>query len=206
MAPEAREAEYEILPAGEDLGMGAMIWSPLGEGLLTGRITRTRPAAPDTRQGSDWPEPYVTDKERLYRVIDTLSAVARERGISVSQVTLAWIRQRPGVNAIVIGARNEAQLQENLGSAEVMLTPEVQGVIARHPKPRSAIVGMRPEHLADAALIDGYQRIKALTSEVKVDLVESLGADKYVYFTIVMTEATPSSGSFKFFFTIEALP
>ncbi|BBZ42921.1 ABC transporter ATP-binding protein [Mycobacterium parmense] len=66
---------------------------------------------------------------------------------------------------------------------EAMLTPEVQRVIEAHPKPRSVIVGVRPEHLADAALIDGYQRIRALTFEVKVELVESLGADKYVYFT-----------------------
>lgn len=66
---------------------------------------------------------------------------------------------------------------------EVMLTPEVQEAIARHPKPDNVIVGARPEHLSDAALIDGYQRIRALTFEVKVDLVESLGADKYVYFS-----------------------
>ncbi len=66
---------------------------------------------------------------------------------------------------------------------EVMLAPEVQQVIERRKKPENVIVGVRPEHLADAALIDGYQRIRALTFEVKVDLVESLGADKYVYFT-----------------------
>jgi multiple sugar transport system ATP-binding protein len=66
---------------------------------------------------------------------------------------------------------------------EVMLTPEVLEVIAAHPKPDNVIVGVRPEHLADAALIDGYQRIRATTLEVKVELVESLGADKYVYFT-----------------------
>ncbi|OBG33913.1 ABC transporter ATP-binding protein [Mycobacterium sp. E3198] len=70
-----------------------------------------------------------------------------------------------------------------LSFGEVMLAPEVREVIARHPRPDNVIVGVRPEHLADAALIDGYQRIRALTFEVKVDLVESLGADKYVYFT-----------------------
>ncbi|OBG30329.1 ABC transporter ATP-binding protein [Mycobacterium sp. 852002-51057_SCH5723018] len=70
-----------------------------------------------------------------------------------------------------------------LSFGEVMLAPEVQQVIDQHPKPQNAIVGIRPEHLADAALIDGYQRIRALTFEVKVELVESLGADKYVYFT-----------------------
>ena len=69
-----------------------------------------------------------------------------------------------------------------LSFGEVMLTPEVQQVIAQHPKTENIIVGVRPEHLADAAFIDGYQRIKSLTFEAKVDLVESLGADKYVYF------------------------
>ena len=69
-----------------------------------------------------------------------------------------------------------------LSFGEVMLAPEVQQVIEQHKKPENVIVGVRPEHLADAALIDGYQRIRALTFEVKVDLVESLGADKYVYF------------------------
>lgn len=66
---------------------------------------------------------------------------------------------------------------------EVMLEPGVRQAIAGHPQPRSVIVGVRPEHLVDAALIDGYQRIRALTFEVKVDMVESLGADKYVYFS-----------------------
>ncbi|BBX72535.1 sn-glycerol-3-phosphate ABC transporter ATP-binding protein UgpC [Mycobacterium shinjukuense] len=66
---------------------------------------------------------------------------------------------------------------------EVTLAPEVRGVIAAHPKPANVIVGVRPEHIQDAALIDAYQRIKALTFEIKVDLVESLGSDKYVYFS-----------------------
>jgi multiple sugar transport system ATP-binding protein len=66
---------------------------------------------------------------------------------------------------------------------EVTLTPEVQEVIAQHPEPENVIVGLRPEHLQDAALIDGYQRIRALIFEVKVDLIESLGADKYLYFS-----------------------
>jgi multiple sugar transport system ATP-binding protein len=66
---------------------------------------------------------------------------------------------------------------------EVTLTPEVQEVIGQHPTAKNVIVGLRPEHLQDAALIDGYQRIRALTFEVKVDLIESLGADKYVHFS-----------------------
>lgn len=71
----------------------------------------------------------------------------------------------------------------SLPFGEVTLAPEVQGVIAAHPKPENVIVGVRPEHIQDAALIDAYQRIRALTFQVKVNLVESLGADKYLYFT-----------------------
>ena len=71
----------------------------------------------------------------------------------------------------------------NLPFGEVTLTQPVHDVLAQHPAPEKVIVGVRPEHLQDAALIDGYQRISALTFEVKVDMVESLGADKYVYFT-----------------------
>ena len=71
----------------------------------------------------------------------------------------------------------------NLPFGEVMLMPDVHDVIAEHPAPKSIIAGIRPEHLEDAALLDGYARIKALTFEVTVDLIESLGADKYVYFT-----------------------
>jgi multiple sugar transport system ATP-binding protein len=71
---------------------------------------------------------------------------------------------------------------------EVMLAPETQAVIAEHPRPDNVIAGIRPEHLADAALIDGYARITATTFEVTVDLVESLGADKYVYFTTAGAE------------------
>ncbi len=71
---------------------------------------------------------------------------------------------------------------------EVMLAPEVQATIETHPKPDNVIVGVRPEHLADAALVDGYQRIRSLVFRAKVDLVESLGADKYVYFTIASSD------------------
>ncbi len=70
----------------------------------------------------------------------------------------------------------------NLPFGEVTLPPEVLEVVRRHPKPANVIAGVRPEHIEDAALIDAYERIRALTFETKVDLVESLGADKYVYF------------------------
>lgn len=76
---------------------------------------------------------------------------------------------------------------------EVTLTQEALDSIASHPTPKNVIVGVRPEQFEDAALIDGYQRIRALTFDVTVDLVESLGADKYVYFTTAGTARAPSS-------------
>jgi aryl-alcohol dehydrogenase-like predicted oxidoreductase len=122
---EAREAEYELLPAAQELGVASMIWSPLGMGLLSGKLRRDRQAPAGSRQGAPgWSEPWVMDRERLYRVIDALDAVAAACGATVAQVALAWVKDRPGVGPIVIGARDEAQLRENLGAAAIALTPE----------------------------------------------------------------------------------
>jgi aryl-alcohol dehydrogenase-like predicted oxidoreductase len=122
--PEAREAEYELLPAGADLGVSAMIWSPLGMGYLAGRIDRDNPKpAAGTRLGADgWKEPWIADQERLFRVIDVLKEVGAEVNASIPQVTLAWIRQRENVGPIVIGARTDDQLAENLKAADLKLT------------------------------------------------------------------------------------
>lgn len=122
--PEGRDAEYELLPAGRELGVSAMIWSPLGQGLFNGRIDRNHPPEGGTRQGSTWTEPYVADRERLYQVIDVLREVATECGRSVPQVALAWVRDRPNVDTLILGARTEAQLAENLASIDVVLTAE----------------------------------------------------------------------------------
>ena len=133
---EAREAEYELLPAGQDLGVGAMIWSPLGQGLLSGKFDRDRPAQAGTRQGSGtWHEPWVLDQERLYRVVDALRAVAGERGVPVALVALAWVKDRPGVGPVVVGARNEAQLRENLAAEGVTLTREQHDRIEEAARP-----------------------------------------------------------------------
>ena len=94
-------------------------------GLLSGKLRRDRQAPAGSRQGAPgWSEPWVMDRERLYRVIDALDAVAAACGATVAQVALAWVKDRPGVGPIVIGARDEAQLRENLGAAAIALTPE----------------------------------------------------------------------------------
>jgi aryl-alcohol dehydrogenase-like predicted oxidoreductase len=133
---EAREAEYELLPAGQELGVGAMIWSPLGQGLLSGKVSREQKAPSGTRQGtSAWKEPWVMDDERLYRVIDTLKEVAAEQNASVAQIALAWVKERPGVGPIVIGARTERQLRDNLGAGSITLTQEQHDRIEAAARP-----------------------------------------------------------------------
>lgn len=123
--PEAREAEYELIPAGEDLGIGAMIWSPLGQGLFGGKVKADGSAPDGTRQGAqDWKEPFVSDWNRFARVLKAVEQVAAETGRSVPQVTLAWLRERPGIGNIVLGARTAEQLADNLASSDLTLSPE----------------------------------------------------------------------------------
>src|SRR5699024_9813005 len=122
--PESREAEYELLPAGKELGIGNTIWSPLGEGLLTGKITRNQKAQPGTRQGEGWPEPYIKDKKLFYDLVELLQDVASGHGATVPQVVLAWTRGRPNVDSVIIGARNKDQWHENVASYNLQLTDE----------------------------------------------------------------------------------
>src|SRR5262249_12014633 len=123
--PEAREAEYELIPASEELGIGSMIWSPLGQGLFGGHARPDGSAPSNTRQGDEnWKEPYIPDQPRFAKVLDAIEGVAREVGRSVPQVTLAWTRARRGVGTIVLGARNEDQLADDLASYDLTLTPE----------------------------------------------------------------------------------
>lgn len=133
--PEAREAEYEIIPAAVAHGLGTMVWSPLGEGLLTGKIDRNTKPSKGTRQGSTWTEPFVIDRQKAFAVIDVLKSVASERGVSVPQVVLAWLRNRPGIDSIVLGARTESQLRDNLASYDLVLSPEESARIEAAGRP-----------------------------------------------------------------------
>jgi len=119
-----REYEWELMPLALDQGLGTTVWSPLGWGRLTGRIRRGQPA-PEGRiqQGGAAGGPPVDD-ELLYAVVEVLDALARETGRSVPQIALNWLLQRPSVSSLVIGARNEQQLRDNLGATGWSLTPE----------------------------------------------------------------------------------
>ncbi|CAN5197101.1 aldo/keto reductase [soil metagenome] len=119
-----RDYEWELMPLGLDQKIGAMVWSPLGWGRLTGKIRRGA-AMPDKSRLHDTAAfgPPVDD-ERLYRIVDVLDALAAEIGKSVPQVALNWLLARPTVSSVIIGARNEEQLRQNLGAVGWSLTAE----------------------------------------------------------------------------------
>jgi aryl-alcohol dehydrogenase-like predicted oxidoreductase len=120
---QAREAEYELLPISVDQGLGALVWSPLAGGLLSGKYRRGKPQPAGTRQAAQWNEPPVRDREALYDIVEVLLAVAQERGATASQVALAWLLTRPGIASVIIGARTDEQLEDNLHAAELELVP-----------------------------------------------------------------------------------
>jgi aryl-alcohol dehydrogenase-like predicted oxidoreductase len=110
-----RDYEWELMPLGLDQGIGAVVWSPLGWGRLTGRVRRDRPTPTRRLKETSQFAPPVDDA-RLHRVIDALDEIAVETGKSIPQVALNWLLQRPTVSTILIGARNEEQLRDNLGA------------------------------------------------------------------------------------------
>jgi aryl-alcohol dehydrogenase-like predicted oxidoreductase len=120
--PQAREAEFELLPAGIDQGIGTMVWSPLAGGLLSGKYRRGKQAPGGSRHLSDWNEPPVYDEDKLYDIVDALVEVGEAHGVSAAQVTLAWLLTRPTVDTLVIAARTEEQLADNLAAADLHLT------------------------------------------------------------------------------------
>ncbi|HET9597073.1 MAG TPA: aldo/keto reductase [Anaeromyxobacteraceae bacterium] len=120
-----RDYEWELMPLGLDQGVGAIAWSPLGWGRLTGKIRRGRdlPEVSRLRNASTAAGGPQVDPEHLYAVVDALDAVSRETGKTVPQIAIAWLLSRPTVSSVIIGARDEAQLRDNLGAAGWQLTP-----------------------------------------------------------------------------------
>ena len=135
-----RSYEWELMPLALDQKVGAVVWSPLGWGRLTGKIRRSQPIPQESRLNSQVSldaGPPVED-ELLYRVVDALDEVAKETGKSVPQIALNWLLTRPTVSTIVIGARNEEQLRQNLGAVGWSLTAEqVRRLDAASDTPRA---------------------------------------------------------------------
>ncbi|AOV15760.1 aldo/keto reductase [Acidihalobacter aeolianus] len=116
-----RDLEHELQPYCVEAGLGIMPWSPLAGGYLTGKFRRDH-SGPEGARRSGFDFPPVD--ARVYDAIDALEAVAGETGASVPQVALAWLLTRPGVSSVIIGAKNMAQLEDNLGAPAVSLTEE----------------------------------------------------------------------------------
>jgi aryl-alcohol dehydrogenase-like predicted oxidoreductase len=119
-----REYEWELMPLAVDQGVGALVWSPLGWGRLTGKIRRGQPLPPGSRLHKTADMGPQVDDEYLFRVVDALLEVAKETGKSVTQVALNWLVQRPSISTVIFGARNEEQLRQNLGAVGWNLSGE----------------------------------------------------------------------------------
>jgi len=163
----SREAEYELVPAGLDQGVGIPVWSPIARGLLSGKFRRGVTAPDGARHSGGHAEPPVYDWEKLYDIVDVVVSVAEEHGVSGAQVALAWLLQRPGVTSVIIGGRTEAQFRDNLAAADLRLSEhqikrlnEVSQPTLIYPywhQNWSVYDRMSP---ADLAFHDGYPRPK----------------------------------------------
>jgi len=125
-ALSGREYEWELMPLGADQKLGAVVWSPLGWGKLTGKLRRGSTVVGDSRnnfQGSNDNGPQVSE-EYLFKIVDALDEVAAETGKTLPQIALNWLLQRPTVSTVIVGARNEEQLRENIGAIGWNLTQE----------------------------------------------------------------------------------
>jgi aryl-alcohol dehydrogenase-like predicted oxidoreductase len=119
----SRDVEHEIIPLGLDQSLGLMAWSPLHAGLLTGKFRRDA-ARPSVSRLNELDTPGTIDFERVYRIVDVLTEIAQARSVSPAQVALNWVMCKPGVDTVILGARDETQLRDNLAAASWRLTPE----------------------------------------------------------------------------------
>jgi aryl-alcohol dehydrogenase-like predicted oxidoreductase len=133
-----RDYESELMPLAVDQKVGTLIWSPLGWGRLTGKVRRSQPATDDARfKKTGAAGPQISD-EYFYQVMDALDAVAPETGKTVPQIALNWLLQRPTVSSVIVGARDEEQLKQNLGAIGWNLNSEQMEKLDRASQQRPA--------------------------------------------------------------------
>jgi len=119
-----RDIEHELVPLAVDQGLGILVWSPIAGGLLSGKYRRGVDAPAGSRHLSDWSEPPVHDEEKLYDTIEELVAIGEAHGVSAAQVALAYTLAKPAITSVIVGARTEEQLSDNLAAADLALTVE----------------------------------------------------------------------------------
>jgi aryl-alcohol dehydrogenase-like predicted oxidoreductase len=121
---QARDAEYELLPIAVDQGVGILVWSPLAGGLLSGKYRRGEQGPAGSRHLTDWDEPPVRDEDQLYDTVDALVEIGEGHGVSAAQVAIAWLLTRPGISSVIVGARTDEQLADNLGASDLKLSAD----------------------------------------------------------------------------------
>jgi len=121
---QARDVEYELVPLAVDQGIGILVWSPIAGGLLSGKYRRGVEPPAGSRHLGDWSEPPIHDEDKLYDTIEDLVAIGNDRGVSAAQVALAYVIGKPAVTSVIVGARTEDQLADNLASAELILSDD----------------------------------------------------------------------------------
>jgi aryl-alcohol dehydrogenase-like predicted oxidoreductase len=133
---EARDAEFELVPLAVDQGLGILVWSPLAGGLLSGKYRRHGSPESGTRQVSGtWNEPPVRTREKLYDTVEVLVDIAGAHGASPAQVALAWLLGRPAVTSVIIGARTDEQLLDNLGGASLQFSRDERAALDKVSAP-----------------------------------------------------------------------
>jgi aryl-alcohol dehydrogenase-like predicted oxidoreductase len=132
---QERSAEYELIPAAADQGLGTLIWSPLAGGLLSGKYRRGEDAPEGSRRFAGWDEPPVYDEDKLYDTIETLVEIGDGHGVSAAQVALAWLLTRPTVSSVIVGARTDEQLADNLRAAELQLSADELSALEKVSRP-----------------------------------------------------------------------
>ena len=133
----SRELEREILPLVDDQGLGVMVWSPLAGGFLSGKFTRERSGDNNSRRTAfDFPP---VDKERAYDIVDAIAPIAKAHDASVARVALAWLLQRKGVMSVIVGAKTQQQLDDNLAAADLTLSADEIAALDK-------VSALRPEY------------------------------------------------------------
>ncbi len=135
MSLQERSAEFEIVPSALDQGLGLLIWSPLAGGWLSGKYRRGRDLPDGARHASEWSEPPIYDEDKLYDTIEVLVEIADGHGVSPAQVALAWLLGRPAVSTVIVGARTEEQLADNLAAASLELSEEERARLEQVSRP-----------------------------------------------------------------------
>jgi aryl-alcohol dehydrogenase-like predicted oxidoreductase len=135
---QARDIENELVPLAIDQGIGILVWSPIAGGLLSGKYRRGVAAPPGSRHLTEWNEPPVYDEDKLYDTIEELVAISEDLGVSAAQVALAYTMAKPAVTSVIVGARTQEQLADNLAAADLKLTEAHVGrldKVSTHPLP-----------------------------------------------------------------------